>query len=401
MKNIVLFEDMNYMNFGPLTKTRPVFELRNGVFNIRERYQKILNDYNFYFFYRKSFDGQMAAAGVKGMKDLPENEPFIAINARIIPNRNFLKYFEVLVEKKSKLSADDNGCLLTGIFSSREEFVESVKKGVTTSVKPMLEVIRYPWDLVNTIGEWIKNDSIFMIDSDKWIKPKLPNVVIENKDSVFISKTAKVSAGTVLDASSGPIIIDDGAEIMYNSVILGPAYIGKNSKIKIGAKIYQNTSIGDVCKVGGEVEGTVIHGYSNKQHDGFLGHSYIGEWCNLGADTNNSDLKNNYSFVKVEINGTLIDTGSLFAGLIMGDHSKTGINTMINTGTVIGVACNVYGEGFPPRNIPDFHWGGKEKLVRYPFSRTLETVKTVMARRSVELDKSSEDVLKKIFLKLK
>jgi NDP-sugar pyrophosphorylase family protein len=184
----------------------------------------------------------MAQAGVKGMKDLPENEPFIAINARIIPNRNFLKYFDVLIEKKSKLAADDNGNLLTGIFSSKEEFVESVKKGVKTNVKPMLEVIRYPWDLVNTIGEWIKNDSIFMQDRDCWVKPKLPNVIIENKDNVYIHKTAKLSAGTVIDSTGGPVVIDEGAEIMYNSVIIGPAYIGKNSKIKIGAKIYQNTT---------------------------------------------------------------------------------------------------------------------------------------------------------------
>ncbi|MBU4485535.1 MAG: hypothetical protein KKD38_01275 [Candidatus Delongbacteria bacterium] len=401
MKNIVLFEDSCYKNFGPLTKTRPIFELRNGIFNIRERYVRTLSEYNFYFFYRKAFDPMIKRLGIKGMNSLPENEPFIAINARIVPNKNFLKYFENLVNQKSKTAADDNGQLLTGIFTSKAEFVESVKKGVKTSVKPILEINKYPWDLTNAIGEWITNDSIFLIGGDKWIKSKLPNVIIENKDSVYISKTAIIMAGTIIDATYGPVIIDDEAEIMYNSVIIGPAYIGKNSKIKIGAKIYQNTSIGDVCKVGGEVEGSIIHGYSNKQHEGFLGHAYIGEWCNLGADTNNSDLKNNYSFVKVEINNELIDTGSLFVGVVMGDHSKTGINTMINTGTVIGVACNVYGEGFPPRNIPDFHWGGKEKLVKYPFNKTIDTVKTVMARRNIELEKSDEDILKKLFLKLK
>jgi len=401
MKDIILFEDSEYKNFGPLTKTRPVFELRNGIFNIRERYSKILDNYQFYYFYRKAFDPMMKNLGVKGADNLPDDQPFIAINARIVPDKNFLKFFEAMTVQKSLLAADDNGKLLIGIFTSKADFVEAVKKGVKTTLKPILEVIRYPWDLVNSTGEWIKNDSQYIADKNKWINPKIPDVIIQNKENVFISKTAVIKAGVIIDASEGPVIIDDNAEVMYNSVIIGPAYIGKKSKIKIGAKIYQNTSIGDVCKVGGEVEGSIIHGYSNKQHEGFLGHAYIGEWCNLGADTNNSDLKNNYSFVKVEINGELIDTGSLFVGLFMGDHSKTGINTMINTGTVIGVACNVYGEGFPPRYIEDFHWGGKEKLVRYPFNKTAETIKTVMGRRNMELKKSDEDILKKIYLKIK
>ncbi|MFO7810180.1 MAG: putative sugar nucleotidyl transferase [Candidatus Delongbacteria bacterium] len=399
MKKIVLFEDAGYKNFGPLTRTRPVFELRDGTYSIRERYSKIFKEYDFYFFYRKSFDPMIKRLGLKGMTELKDGETFIAVNARILPNKNFIKYFDVIEKQKSRLSADDSGNLMTGIFKSKSEFVESVKKGVKTRVKPILELIQYPWDLVNYTGEWIKNDVELQKKENKWIKPKIAGVTIVNKEEVYISSSAKVAAGTVIDASKGPVIIDDKAEVMYNSVILGPAYIGKRSKIKIGTKIYGNTSIGDVCKIGGEIESSIIHGYSNKQHEGFLGHSYIGEWCNIGADTNNSDLKNNYSFVKVEINGKLVDTGSLFVGMIMGDHSKTGINTMINTGTVIGVACNVYGEGFPPRYIPDFRWGGKEKLVKYPFNKTIETVRTVMLRRSLELEKGDENVLKKIFLK--
>jgi len=401
LKKIVLFEDMDYKNFGPLTKTRPVFELRNGIYSIRERYEKLLKGYEFYFFYRKNFDPVMNRLNVKKMSDLGEGAQFIAINARIIPNGNFLKYFKILVENKSKLAADDNGVLLTGIFTSKIEFVNCVKKGAKTNVKPMLELIRYPWDLTNNLNELLNYDFNIIRQENKWMSPKVNNVIIENKDNVLISKSAVIRPGVILDASKGPVIIDDEAEIMHNSVILGPVYIGKKSLIKIGSKIYGNTSIGENCKAGGEIEGTLIHAFSNKQHDGFLGHSYIGEWCNLGADTNNSDLKNNYSLVKVELNGKLIDSGSMFVGMFMGDHSKTGINTMINTGTVIGVACNVYGEGFPPRYIEDFHWGGKEKLVKYPFNKTLETVKTVMGRRGRDLDKGDEEVLKRIFLKLK
>ncbi len=401
MKKIVLFEDSGYKDFGPLTKTRPIFKLKSGVFSIRERFERLLEGYEFYYFYRKGFDPMMKRMNLRSMTELGEGAQFIAINARLLPDKNFLKYFEVLVEKKSKLAADDNGTLLTGIFTSKTEFVECVKKGAKTNIKPMLEMLKYPWNIINSVGDWIRADFTILKQEKKWAAVKSANTVIENKDNVLVSKTAVIGAGVIIDASKGPVIIDDEAQIMHNSVIIGPAYIGKRSVIKIGSKIYQNTSIGEFCKVGGEIEGSVIHGFSNKQHDGFLGHSYIGEWCNLGADTNNSDLKNNYSPVKVELNGQLVDTGSLFVGMFMGDHSKTGINTMINTGTVIGVACNVYGEGFPPRYIEDFHWGGKEKLVKYPFNRTVETVKTVMARRGVELDAGDEEVLKKLFLKLK
>lgn len=400
MKNIVLFEDSDYTNFGPLTKTRPVFELRTGIFSIRERYLRILTGYHFYYFYRKAFDPMMKSLEAKGMESLPDGLPFIAINARILPNKNFLKFLEVMVSQKTVNATDDNEKLLMGIFTSKAEFVDAVKKGLKTSVQPKLEILKYPWDITNSIGDWIKSDSL-LLEKNKWITPKAADFMIVKKEQVFISKTAKIAAGVIIDATDGAVVIDDGTEVMYNSVIMGPAYIGKNSKIKIGTRIYHNTSIGDVCKIGGEIEGTVFHGYSNKQHEGFLGHAYIGEWCNLGADTNNSDLKNNYSFVKVEINGELIDSGSLFVGMIMGDHSKTGINTMINTGSVIGIACNVYGEGFPPRHVEDFHWGGKEKLVKYPFNKTLETIKVVMGRRNVELQKSDEEILKKIYLKLK
>jgi UDP-N-acetylglucosamine diphosphorylase / glucose-1-phosphate thymidylyltransferase / UDP-N-acetylgalactosamine diphosphorylase / glucosamine-1-phosphate N-acetyltransferase / galactosamine-1-phosphate N-acetyltransferase len=399
MKNIVLFEDAGYKNFGPLTKTRPVFELKTGIFSIRERFSKLFPENNFYYFYRKAFDPMIKNIGSKGMEVLPDGIPFMAINARILPNKNFLKFFEAFKAKNSLLATDEDEKLLMGVFASKSDFVEAIRKGVKTSVKPVLEVIKYPWDITNSLGNWITFDTA-LLEKDKWNKGKIPHATLINKDQIFISKTAKISAGVILDASEGPVVIDDGAEVMYNSVILGPAYIGRDSKIKIGSKIYHNTSVGEVCKVGGEVEGTVIHGYSNKQHEGFLGHAYIGEWCNLGADTNNSDLKNNYSFVKVEINGELVDSGSLFVGVIMGDHSKTGINTMINTGTVIGVACNIYGEGFPPRYVEDFHWGGKEKLIKYPFGRTAETIKVVMARRNKELEKYQEEILKKLFLKL-
>ena len=224
-------------------------------------------------------------------------------------------------------------------------------------VEVHIKYVTYPWDLVSINGEQIISDFDLLIDrNDEMIKGKVyENVSMVNKENIFIDENADVKPGVVLDAEEGPIYIGKGAKVFPNAVIEGPCYIGDKSQIKVGAKIYENTSIGPVCKVGGEVEESIIHSYSNKQHDGFFGYAYLGCWVNLGADTNNSDLKNNYVNVKVFINDEQVDSGSMFVGLIMGDHSKSGINTMFNTGTVVGVSCNVYGPGFP-ESYHSFMW---------------------------------------------
>ena len=184
---------------------------------------------------------------------------------------------------------------------------------------------------------------------------------------------------------------------MSHSFIQGPASIGNDSIIKKGATVYHNTSIGEYCKVGGEVESSVILSFTNKQHEGFLGHSYLGSWINIGAGTNNSDLKNNYENITVLLNGKPVDTGSRFVGLIMGDHSKTAINTMFNTGTIAGVSCNIFGEGFPPRYIPSFSWGGSAFLKQYDIKKSLDVAEIVMKRRNRELTPEEENMLRKVF----
>jgi UDP-N-acetylglucosamine diphosphorylase/glucosamine-1-phosphate N-acetyltransferase len=218
-----------------------------------------------------------------------------------------------------------------------------------------------------------------------------------NKENIFIDEGASIKPGVVLDAEGGPIYIGKNAKIFPNAVIEGPAFIGNKTAIKIGAKIYENTSIGEVCKVGGEVEGCIIHSYSNKQHDGFLGHSYLAMWVNLGADTNNSDLKNNYGNVKVTINGEQINSGSMFVGLTMGDHSKAGINTMFNTGTVVGISSNVFGSGFPQKYIPSFSWGGTDSTIIYDIEKAIEVARRVMSRRNINLYDTEEKVIREVF----
>jgi UDP-N-acetylglucosamine diphosphorylase/glucosamine-1-phosphate N-acetyltransferase len=214
---------------------------------------------------------------------------------------------------------------------------------------------------------------------------------------IYIAESARIHPGVVLDASDGPIVIDDDAVIMANSVILGPAYIGRSTQIKVGAKIYHGTSVGPYCKIGGEVEASIIQGYSNKQHDGFLGHAFIGEWCNLGADTNNSDLKNNYHAVKVWFGDAWQDTGAQFVGVFMGDHSKTGISTSINTGSVIGVGCNIFGGGLPPKFVPSFSWANGPDITTHRIGEALDTAIRAMARRSVTLGTAETALLRRIF----
>jgi UDP-N-acetylglucosamine diphosphorylase/glucosamine-1-phosphate N-acetyltransferase len=218
------------------------------------------------------------------------------------------------------------------------------------------------------------------------------------KENIFLEPGAKIECAT-LNASTGPIYIGKDAEIMEGALIRGPFALCEHATLKMGTKIYGPTTIGPHSKVGGEVNNSVIFGYSNKAHDGFLGNSVIGEWCNLGADTNNSNLKNNYIEVKLwdYASGRFIPTGLQFCGLIMGDHSKSGINTMFNTGTVVGVSANIFGSGFPRNYIPSFSWGGAQGYITYHIDKALEVASQVMKRRDIKLDEIEQDILKHIF----
>jgi UDP-N-acetylglucosamine diphosphorylase/glucosamine-1-phosphate N-acetyltransferase len=229
-------------------------------------------------------------------------------------------------------------------------------------------------------------------------KLSVTNTVIGDTSNIFLEKGAKIEA-SILNANGGYIYLGSNAEIMEGSVIRGSLALCESATLKLATKIYGATTVGPHSKVGGEVNNSVIQGYSNKGHDGFLGNSVIGEWCNLGADTNNSNLKNNYGEVKSWSYGKndYIKTGLQFLGLIMGDHSKCGINTMFNTGTVVGVFANIFGGDFPPKHIPSFSWGGSDGFQTYQFNKAIEVAKAVMKRRSIDLSKQETEILEYIF----
>ncbi len=262
-----------------------------------------------------------------------------------------------------------------------------------------VEVIDYPWALIHfnqreliadyrrLVGNNKSSDQVKIYDGAYFLE----------KENIYMEDGAVIYPGVVLDASDGPIFIGENVKILPNASIQGPAFIGDNSIIKMGATLYHNTNVGRICKVGGEVEDSVIHSFSNKQHEGFLGHSYLGSWVNLGAGTSNSDLKNNYGTIKVTINGEIIDTGSQFVGLTMGDHSKSAINTTFNTGSVVGVCCNIFGAGFPPRYVPSFSWGGTDALTTYDLERSLEVARRVEARRNLKMTPVADKLFRKVF----
>lgn len=263
-----------------------------------------------------------------------------------------------------------------------------------------VQVARWPWDLVHHNAMELADDFALLrstetealhegtIEAGAWI---------ECPQRVHVGIGARVYAGAVLDASNGPIYVADRATIMPGAVVIGPAAVGEGSALRIHAKIYAGTTIGPVCKIGGEVEDSIVHGFSNKQHDGFLGHAYLGEWNNIGAGSDNSDLKNNYGHVRVTIAGREVDTGERFIGLFMGDHSKCGIGTTFNTGTVVGSCCNLFGPGLPPKSIPSFSWGGAGGFVPYDVDRCLDVARVVMQRRDVTLDSETEQLIRALY----
>ncbi len=257
--------------------------------------------------------------------------------------------------------------------------------------------IEHTWDIFSKNGEAIADDYKLLTEG-RQSEPIPSNVNVINPEHIFIEKGAKLNFVT-LNASNGPIYIGKDSEIMEGSVIRGPFALCDNATIKLGSKIYGPTTFGPYCKVGGEVNNSVLFGYSNKGHDGFLGNSVLGEWCNLGADTNNSNLKNNYAEVRLwdYQTGGFAKTGLQFCGLMMGDHSKCGINTMFNTGTVVGVSANIFGSGFPRNFVPSFSWGGSKGFVTYKTNKAFEVAEVVMARRNEAFTAMDKAILEHVF----
>jgi UDP-N-acetylglucosamine diphosphorylase / glucose-1-phosphate thymidylyltransferase / UDP-N-acetylgalactosamine diphosphorylase / glucosamine-1-phosphate N-acetyltransferase / galactosamine-1-phosphate N-acetyltransferase len=402
--HICIFEDEQYLNFEPLIYSRPVYDLVCGMSTLKEKIICAFPKEKITLKCRNYLDSFVRAENPKYKLNQFDNDNYLFINGRIIAPSNLKNIFsansneeKVFSSKGIVVAAKVSGKRIKDLSLDKIEIINTeVFKNLPTE-EVEINCASYLWDLVYSNGNEIQNDFKFYTKGRSSAKKKYAGVNFVNNKNIFIDKDVELKPGVVLDASTGPIFIEKNVTIFPNAVIQGPFYIGESSKIKSCATIYPNVSIGKVCKVGGEVEDTIIHSYTNKQHSGFLGHSYLGSWINIGADTNNSDLQNNYGTIKVQVNGRHIDSGRQFVGLMMGDHSKTAINTMFNTGTVVGFSSNVYGAGFPPKYIPSFGWGGSESMKEYKLSKAVETAKAVFARRDKEFKKEDAGMFETIF----
>ena len=407
--HIVLYEDQNWGNLQPLSLTRPIWELRCGIMTLVERIRKIFPGFPVSFICRDYLVDLVKSRYPDSEINTFKHTGTLFLNARVVwddaspfedmvANTEFYagrKFVGGLVKGAQNVAEADWNCdkiadSLLDLLKFKERLCGLFKRQVKS---PILE---YPWDLVSNTIVQIPRDLKLMDNIRKIEAEEFPGINIVPDHGVFTDGEVNIMPGVVFDTSEGPVYLGDGVKIMPNAVIQGPAAIGADSTVKIGAKIYEGTSIGPVCKIGGEIEETVIQGYSNKQHEGFLGHAVIGEWCNFGAGTENSDLKNNYTSVKVQIGKKRINSGEKFVGLFMGDHSKTGINTTFNTGSVVGVGSMAFGPGFQPRHIPSFTWSDGSRLIDAKFDSTIETAKTVLSRRNLELTVEEIEILKHI-----
>jgi len=383
--NYVLFDGVYHQKLKPLTLTRPVADLRVGIFKIHEKWEHLLGEkvgIRTKDYLGKSYNSfkDNAGVGISGAL-IPNPELCDAINT-LKEKTIMMKEGKVLAIKPLPLESSDVNNELEGY-----KIVQYTSE---------ISMIEKPMDIFKLNGAQIEMDLKFYIkNKDLNTNTESGNFIIG--DRVYIEHGAKVM-GATLNSSDGPIYISKGAEVMEGSSLRGPLIIMENSVIKMGSKIYGSTTIGPFCKIGGELSNVVFQGYSNKAHDGFMGNSVIGYWCNFGADTNTSNLKNNYGIVKSWSYETASyeSTETQYCGLIAGDHSKSSINTMFNTGSILGAFVNVFDGGFPPKFIPSFSWGNKEKMKIYKFEKAMEVAENVMSRRGVALDEESIKIYKTI-----
>lgn len=375
--SIVLFDEPEIrLDLMPFTLTRPVSCIRVGILTIAEKWGK--------HFATKVF--HKTSGYLQKKYGIPDLKDALYINGGLCPSPALVSKIKTLKNNESLLG---DSMILAYIGTGKGERIQF--EGEFT-------LISKPWHIFQKNGAEIKADFALITAgrTSNGINDK--HTITYNEELIFVEKGAKIKA-SVINAEAGPVYIGPNSEIQEGSVIRGPFSLGVNSVINMGGKMRGDTSIGPYSKVGGEISNSVIFGYSNKAHDGFLGNSVIGEWCNLGADTNTSNLKNNYGEISIhnfKTNKTT-NTGLQFCGTLMGDHSKTSINTMINTGTVVGVCANIFGHGFPPKYIPSFSWGGSGGFEKFHLEKAIEVAKKMMGRRGIEVSPVDEEILKFIY----
>jgi len=381
--NYILFDGPSRNNLLPFTFTRPVADIRVGILTIREKWETFLG-------YTTTTITEEYLSDKYPMVEMDEN---VMINASYLPNNELVEMVKNLTENQAIFKGEDVIAFFT------KDAQEDIDFAAFEAIEFNEDVIKieHTWDIFSKNGMALEED-YELLTRGRVSQPIPSSNNVIAAQNIFLEEGAKLEF-TTLNASSGPIYIGKDAEIMEGSIIRGSFALCEHATVKLGAKIYGPTTVGPHSKVGGEVNNSVLFGYSNKGHDGFLGNSVLGEWCNLGADTNNSNLKNNYAEVRLWDYNTesFARTGLQFCGLMMGDHSKCGINTMFNTGTVVGVSANIFGSGFPRNFVPSFSWGGNGGFTTYLTKKAFEVAEVVMSRRQIELTDVDKAILEHVF----
>jgi len=389
---ISLFDTPNArQSLLPFTYTKAIADLRIGVYSIKEKWAHYLS-HNI-----SILTADYLAEKYGSQSSSIEN---LYINATILPDEAIVAQIKSLSNEQALLYNDELVAFKSKKTIPSIDAIEQLRFEHNIVIKSCTQLSK-PWHIFQQNGSEIKKD-VLLLDKNQLTSIDDVHTKVYYEENLYIEEGAEIKAA-ILDASNGPIYIGKNAKINIGTMLVGPVSIGEETQISLGAKIKGDTSIGPHCRVGGEVSNSVIQGYSNKGHDGFLGNAVIGEWCNLGADTNASNLKNNYSDVKAWNYATqsFESIGGQFCGLLMGDHSKTGINTMFNTATTVGICSNIFGADFPPKFIPSFSWGAAGNFEEFKLDKVIEMAKNMMVRRNVPFDQKDEKILSFLFDKTK
>lgn len=392
--NICFFSDEYSSNFKPLTLTRPLDDLRIGIFTIRDKWINVLKPSGWI----RQVDDYLSQLFPTGK--IVDNEDYLWINNRYLPSPELTRSLQNLSLNNS-IVVDDQ--LIAARLSNKDTvaFLESNQQPNSKNVIGLdfePTSLQFFWDMLSHNASQIAFDIKLLPVSFQQATQFDASVILRNIEDIYIHESAQIEPGCIIIADEGPVYIGQDSKVEAGSIIKGPVAIGAQAEIKMGGKIFNGTTVGPVCKVGGEINNCIFHSYSNKAHDGFAGNSIIGQWSNFGAATNTSNLKNNYSKVRLPHwdSGEMSEDGVQFFGTVFGDFSKTAINTSLNTGTICGVSSNIFCSGFPPKIIPSFTWLGKDADM-YEFDKAIKAIQAMMERRDVELSQEHISMMRYLF----
>ena len=401
----VFFEDHYYVNFDPVSLSHPAYMLLYGTSKLHSKWIEALRPDDYSFLCRQYLSGVLALETGRKVNVIPDGD-LLFINGRYLPSNNTVSLVQEIKRGEALVCEDDLVAFRIG-DDRPPELIETLEnlynieaneklKSYLDIEKIEAESIGYLWDLIDGNGEMIAREFAGFKSRSALAGDRAVGVTVIEPLNAYISHNAIIAPSVVIDATEGPVIIDDNVSVEPYTYIQGPVYVGPDCRLT-GGRIRGGCSFGSMCRVGGEVEQSIMLGYCNKYHEGFLGHAYLGEWVNLGAMTTNSDLKNNYAQIKAAVGSEIVDTGLIKVGSFIGDHTKTGIGTMLNTGICIGFSCNLYGSGlFADRRIRSFSWGIPGNLTEYRLDKAIQTAGTAMSRRGAEFTEAHKSLFSDI-----